>query len=102
MCNKTEIIIETEDVYQEQHLERLRTGARWCDCLEYDVQNVVQKISDVKNNRTFSIEQILNDLESAHDSHGKPLRLVRLKRTTIYEVEVIEIFNKKNKPIVVN
>lgn len=102
MCNKTEIIIETEDVYQEQHFEKPRTGSRWSDCLEYDAKNVVPKISDVKDNRTFSIEQILNDLELAHDSHYKPLRLVRLKRTTIYEIEVIKVFNKKNKSIVVN
>ncbi len=95
MCNKTEIIVEVEDVYQEQHLEKPRLG-QWSDCLEYNAQNVVSRICDVKDNRTFSIEQILNDLESAHNFHGKPLRLVRLKRTTVFEVEVIKLFNKNN------
>ncbi|MEZ8082841.1 hypothetical protein [Enterovibrio norvegicus] len=88
-----ERIVEEEDVYEQQFLEKPRKG-KWTDAMVFDAKNVVPTENDVSDRLHHSVEAILAEIEDAHLQHGKPLRLVRVKRTTITEIEVIKEFRK--------
>lgn len=80
-----EITNETEHYYEEQFLEKPRKGV-WSDIIQHPVDSTGSK----------ELSQILVNLNEAHQSHGKPLRLVKIKRTVVTELEVIEVFQKPN------
>lgn len=89
----TEIIIEIDDVYEQQFLEKPRKR-QWSHISEWDASRVTNLQSDVSKDRPFSLEEIKNELKDAHNQHGKSLRVVRTTRVTISESTVVDVFKK--------
>lgn len=78
-----EIITKTEHYFEEQFLEKPRKKL-WSDIMQYPVETTNED----------QVAGILSELESAHDSHGKPLRLVKIKRVVTTEIEVVKLFER--------
>lgn len=79
-------IVENEEYFEEQFLEKPRKKL-WSDIMQYPLESTSAE----------QLTHILSDIESAHNSHGKPLRLVRIKRTVTTEIEIIKEFKKTKR-----
>ncbi len=76
-----EVTTETEHYFEEQFLEKSRKKL-WSDIMQYPVETTDED----------QVAEILSELESAHRSHGKPLRLVKIRRVVTTEIEVVKVF----------
>lgn len=77
----TEVI--TEHYFEEQFLEKPRKQL-WSDIMQYPVETTNEE----------RVAEILSELESAHKAHGKPLRLVKVRRVVTTEIEVVKVFER--------
>ncbi|MGN2715685.1 hypothetical protein ACTFQF_00640 [Aliivibrio fischeri] len=84
--NMIDTIIENEEYFEEQFLEKPRKNL-WSDIMQYPLESTSAE----------QLTHILSEIESAHNDHGKPLRLVRIKRTVTTEIEIIKEFKKTKR-----